>query len=410
MNGTVSAPSPGPVTDSAYAWRRLAWSVLIGIVSNASLWTSVALMPALQAEFGLGRTEAAYPYIAIMLGFLVGSPALGRWTDRAGITPVLIGAALLSSLGYLLGGWTEHFGLFLVTQLLVGIGTAVGFAPLAADLSHWFRRHRGLAMAIVSSSGYLSGIVWSAVIARVLSTGSWRDVHLMIGLALLVIVPLAFSLARRVPAEVLDQADRASADRARDVGISPTTIKWLLALAGIGCCIAMAMPQVHIVALCMDLGFTVQQGNSLLSLMLIGGVVSRLVSGLFVDRIGAVRILLIGSVLQMLALFLYIPFDGLASLSVVSLIFGLAQGGILPAYPLIVRDYLPARAAGAAIGTVATATQFGMAFGSWLSGFIHDQSGSYFLAFANGIAFNLMNILIVGLLLLRMARPPAVTA
>ena len=406
MTVAPETPSIGGVTDSAYAWRRLVFSMLIGTVSNASLWTSVALMPSLQAEFGLSRTEASLPYIAIMLGFLVGSPSLGRWTDRFGITPVLMGAALLGCLGYLLGGWTENFAVFLLSQLLVGIGTAVGFAPLAADLSHWFRRRRGLAMALVSSSGYLSGIVWSFVITDVLRQGTWRDVHLLIGLGLLSILPLAMLLRRRVPRHVLDEADRSSALKARDAGISPSVIKWLLAFAGVGCCIAMAMPQVHVVALCIDLGFTASQGNTLLSLMLIGGVVSRLVSGVIVDRVGPVRILLVGSVLQMLALALYIPFDGLTSLAVVSLVFGLAQGGILPSYPLIVREYLPARSAGAAIGFVATATQSGMAFGSWLSGWIYDQSGSYFLAFVNGIAFNLVNIVLIGLLLVRISRPP----
>lgn len=402
-----SSPGSAPLlTDSLYSWKRLVFSVLIGIFTNASLWTSVALMPSLQAGFELSRTQASYPYIAIMLGFLIGSPALGRWSDRFGIARVLVGAAIVSCFGYLLGGWTENFLVFLLSQVLVGLGTAVGFAPLTADISHWFRVRRGLAVAIVSSSGYMSGVFWTFVISDVLQDGTWRDVHLLIGLGLLAILPLSLLLRRRVPRQVLDDADRSSAKNARDAGISPTATKWLLAFAGVSCCIAMAMPQVHVVALCLDLGFSIAQGNELLSIMLIGGIVSRLVSGAIIDKIGAVRILLIGSVLQMLALFLYIPFDGFASLYTVSLVFGLAQGGILPSYPLIVREYLPARTAGATIGFVSTATQFGMAFGGWLSGWIYDQSGSYLLAFVNGIAFNLVNIVLIGLLLVRITVRP----
>lgn len=394
------------ITDSAYSWRRLVFSVLIGIVSNASLWTSVALMPSLQASFALTRMEASYPYIAIMFGFLLGSPVLGRWSDRHGISRVLIGASMVSCVGYILGGWTQNFMLFLLSQVLVGLGTSVGFAPLTADISHWFHRRRGLAVAIVSSSGYMSGVFWTTVIASILQDdGTWRDVHLMIGIGLLAIIPLSFLLRRRVPRHVLDEADRSSAQKVNDTGISPTAIKWILAIAGISCCIAMAMPQIHIVALCLDLGYSIAQGNELLSIMLVGGIVSRLISGVIIDKVGAVRILLLGSVLQMLALILYIPFDGWASLYVVSLVFGLAQGGILPAYPLIVREYLPARTAGATIGFVSTATQFGMASGGWLSGWIYDQTGSYFAAFLNGIGWNFINIVLVSLLLLNMKKP-----
>lgn len=398
--------APPPVTDSSYSWQRLACAMLIGIISNASLWTSVSLMPSLQGDFALTRTEASYPYIAIMLGFLIGSPALGRWSDRYGISRILLVASVVSSLAYVAGGLVHNFWLFLLTQVCVGLGTAAGFAPLSADISHWFRRRRGLAVAIVSSAGYLSGVFWTTVIADVLQEGTWRDVHMIIGTALLTIVPLSFLLRRRVPRHVLDEADRSAAQNAKDAGISPVAIKWILAIAGVSCCVAMAMPQVHIVALCLDLGYSIGRGNELLSMILLGGIVSRIVSGAIIDKVGGVRILLLGSVLQMLALCLYIPFDGLASLYVVSLIFGLAQGGILPSYPLIIREYLPARSAGAVIGFVSTATQFGMAFGGWLSGWIYDQTGSYFVAFVNGIGWNLVNITLIGLLLLRMMIPP----
>jgi MFS family permease len=411
MSPLQSGPAPATagapaVTDGSYSWRRLFYSVLIGIVSNASLWTSVTLMPSLQAEFALTRTEASYPYIAIMLGFLIGSPALGRWSDHYGITRVLFGASAVGSLAYVAGGLAHNIWLFLLSQIFVGLGTAVGFAPLTADISHWFRRRRGLAVAIVSSSGYLSGVFWTTVIADVLQDGSWRDVHMIIGAGLLAIIPLSLLLRRRVPVHLLDEADRHSAQNAKDAGISPVAIKWILAIAGVSCCIAMAIPQIHIVALCQDLGYTISQGSELLSMILLGGIVSRIVSGAMIDKVGPVRILLIGSVLQMLALCLYIPFDGLASLQAVSLIFGLAQGGILPSYPLIVREYLPARSAGTVIGFVSTATQFGMAFGGWLSGWIYDQTGSYFVAFVNGIGWNLVNITLISLLLLRIMSPP----
>jgi MFS family permease len=154
----------------------------------------------------------------------------------------------------------------------------------------------------------------------------------------------------------------------------------------------MSMPQVHLVAYCVDLGYGPAVGAEMLSLMLMGGVVSRLVSGLIADRLGGVRTLLIGSALQTLALILYLPAEGMTSLYLVSLIFGLSQGGIVPAYALIVRETMPAAEAGARVGTVIMATILGMALGGWMSGAVYDWTGSYTLAFVNGIAWNLLNL------------------
>ncbi len=214
-------------------------------------------------------------------------------------------------------------------------------------------------------------------------------------------IPLALLLRRQVPETATDVADAAARTRATATQLSPRALQGLLALAGLGCCMAMAMPQVHIVALCMDLGFGPAVGAEMLSLMLAGGVVSRLVSGVLADVLGGVRTLLIGSALQCVALFLYLPFDGLVSLYVVSLIFGLSQGGIVPSYAVIVRELLPAREAGARVGFVMMVTILGMALGGWVSGWIYDLTGSYQMAFLNGIAWNFLNIGIMLLILVR---------
>lgn len=156
----------------------------------------------------------------------------------------------------------------------------------------------------------------------------------------------------------------------------------------------MSMPQIHIVAYSGDLGYGAARGAEMLSLMLATGVVSRLISGLIADRIGGLGTLLLGSVLQCLAMILYLPFDGLVSLYLISALFGLSQGGIVPSYALIVREYYPAREAGARVSLVLMATVGGMALGGWMSGGIHDLTGSYTAAFINGIAFNLVNMAI----------------
>ena len=193
------------------------------------------------------------------------------------------------------------------------------------------------------------------------------------------------------------------------IALSARQLQRLILLAGLACCVAMSMPQVHIVAYSVDLGYGVARGAELLSIMLAGGIVSRIGFGFLADHIGGIRALLLGSVMQGLALFFYLPFDSLLALYIVSLVFGLAQGGIVPCYAVIVREYLPASDAAKWVGMAMMATVIGMALGGWLSGWIYDLTGSYMAAVVNGIAWNVRNIALVVFILSR-ARRPALSA
>ncbi|MCC6002291.1 MAG: MFS transporter [Pararhodobacter sp.] len=391
--------------DSRYAWGRLALSLVIATIGNVGMWSIIVVMPAVQEEFATGRGGASLPYTLTMLGFALGNLLIGQLVDRFGAARVLAAAALTSGAGYLLAAASPTIGLLALAQFIIGLGTAAFFGPLIADISLWFRRRRGIAVGIAASGNYLSGAIWPILLTGVLTGQGWRAVYLILAVVVAgAVVPLALTLRRRLPETSLGAAAQSSPFAPRAVPFSPRTLIWLLALAGVRCCVAMSMPQVHIVAYCVDLGYGPAVGAEMLSLMLLGGVVSRLVSGVIADRLGGVVTLLIGSVLQMLALMLYLPSDGLTSLYIVSLIFGLAQGGIVPAYAIIVREYLPAREAGARVGFVIMATILGMALGGWMSGVIHDLTGSYMLAFLNGIVWNALNIGVMLLILLR-SRP-----
>jgi MFS family permease len=244
------------------------------------------------------------------------------------------------------------------------------------------------------------------LLAGVLEDSGWRTVNLILAVTVAgTLLPLAALLRRRVPAEAQEHSARIAAQQARSIAFSPRMLTWLLAAAGLGCCMAMAMPQVHIVSFCADLGYGPAVGAEMLSLMLLGGVVSRIASGWVADRLGGVPTLLIGATLQCLALMLYLPFDSLVSLYVVSAIFGLSQGGLVPTYAIIVREYLPPREAGARVGLVLMATILGMALGGWMSGLIRDLTGDYHWAFVNGIAWNLLTIGVMIVLLWRSGDP-----
>ncbi|MGO4666303.1 MFS transporter [Bosea sp. 2RAB26] len=392
--------------DSSYAWLRLAMALLVGTVACVGTWSVVVVLPSVQAEFGTARAGASLPYTAVMLGFGVGNILMGRIADRYGIVvPIVMGGVFLGA-GYVLAGLAGTLWQFALAHgLLIGIGGAAGFSPLIADLSHWFRKHRGLAVVFGASGSYLAGVIWPQVITWGLQNHGWRATHIGIGLtALVVLVPLSLFFRRRPAAETLAAAEASSAGARGDLGLSANQLQLLLSVAGFACCVAMAMPQVHIVAYCGDLGYGVARGAEMLSLMLLLGIVSRIGSGFVSDRIGGAATLALGSVMQGVALFLYLFFDGLTSLYIVTGIFGLFQGGIVPMYAVIIREYLPAKEAGVRIGIVMSATILGMAFGGYISGLIYDLFASYRVAFLNGLAWNLINLALVSWLMLR-ARP-----
>jgi MFS family permease len=392
--------------DSTYAWVRLSVALVLGTVGSVGMWSYVVALPAVQADFGILRNAASLPYTLAMIGFAFGGVLMGRLADRFGIVwPAITGASLLG-LGYLASGYAPNVWMLAIAHGVIGVGTSATFGPIVADMSHWFKKRRGVAIGIASCGNYLSGAIWPPLIQHFIASDGWRATHIGVGVFCIIsMVPLALLLRRPSPIEPAMPA-RAAAGRGT-LGLKPNTLQALLAVAGIGCCVAMAMPQVHIVAYCADLGYGVARGAEMLALMLALGLISRVLAGSIADRIGGLGALLIGSVLQAFALLLYLGFNGLTSLYVVSALFGLFQGGIIPMYAVIVREYFSAQDAGTRVGIALMFALFGMALGGWMSGAIFDLTGSYRAAFANGFLWNLLNIAIIGWLLVRSRTRPA---
>ena len=404
---TDHADSRSNPIDGSAAWLRLTVAVLMSTIGGVGMWSYMVALPAIQADFGIGRGEASLPFTLAMIGFACGGVLMGRLADRFGIAvPLAIGIACLT-LGYLAVGLALSLWQVALAHLLIGTGCSASFGPLMADISHWFVRRRGIAVAVAASGNYLAGTIWPPLVQHFIASDGWRATHTGIGLFLAVaMTPLVFLMRKKIEHQH-EGATATAARRQAEAPFSPMTLQVLLCIAGVCCCVAMSMPQVHIVAYCGDLGYGVARGAEMLSLMLGFGIVSRVASGFIADRIGGVRTLLLGSVLQGAALFMYLWFDGLFSLYVISALFGLFQGGIVPSYAIIVREYFSPKEAGTRVGLVLMATLLGMALGGWMSGAIFDLTGSYQAAFLNGLGWNLVNVTIMTWLLLRSRRAPA---
>jgi len=401
-----SADAP-QVIDSPAAWLRLGVAIVLSTIGGVGMWSIMVALPAIQAEFGVTRADATLPFTMVMLGFGAGGILMGRLADRFGIAVPLGVGTLGMATGYFAAGSSLSLWQVALAHGLIGIGCSTTFGPLMADISHWFLRRRGIAVALAAVGNYVAGTIWPPVVQHFIAVSGWRATHIGIGLFCLVaMLPLVFALRRRIEDHHSEAAGAEAARRQAEAPFSPLTLQVLWCIASVACCVAMAMPQVHIVAYCGDLGYGVARGAEMLSLMLGCGIISRIASGFIADRIGGVRTLLLGSVLQGVALFLYLWFDGLISLYVISALFGLFQGGIVPSYAIIVREYFAPREAGTRVGVVLMASLIGMAMGGWLSGLIFDLTGSYRVAFVNGLAWNLLNISIMTWLLQRSRRRP----
>ncbi len=395
-NAPGGRSSPEQV-DSGYSWWRLFVSLMLSTIGGIGLWSVVVSLPTIQSDFGVLRGAASLPYTMTMLGIALGGILMGRLADRVGIVPPLILGTLAIGGGFILTSVTRSLWEFILVQgLVIGlVGTSATFGPLMADISHWFRRRRGIAVAICASGNYLAGALWPPVLQYGIANYGWRQTNVYIGLfCLATMLPLVLLLRRRSPIEAGPATGMHMSGGGVQALASPAHLQTLLIIAGLSCCIAMSMPQVHIVAYCADLGFGTARGAEMLSIMLGLGVVSRIASGWIADRIGGVKTLLLGSALQCLALILYLPFDGMMSLYIVSALFGLSQGGIVPSYAIIVREKFPASQAGTRVGLVIMSTIVGMALGGWLTGVIYDITGSYQLGFVHGIAWNVLNLAI----------------
>ena len=358
------------------------------------MWSVVVVMPAIESDFNIDRGKASLLYATTMVGFGLGNFLIGKIIDKYGLKLPIIVATITLVLSYLIGTISSEFWHLLILQIFMGTAAATFFGPSMADIGNFFEKRRGLAVAIIASANYVAGAFWPLIISYFLETMTWKDVYLYIALiCITIMIPISFFLKNNISQN--EANSNVEASNSKLTNLSPSTLQTLLILAGVGCCLAMAMPQVHIVALCVERGFGLSIGAEILAVMLFSGMISRVGFGFLSDKIGPVYTLFIGSLLQMISLVFFLPFDSQLSLYIVSLMFGLSQGGIVPAYAMIVRKYLPLKEVGERVGLVIMATIVGMGLGGWMSGEIFDITQSYKLAFVNGIFWNLTNLLIV---------------
>jgi MFS family permease len=392
-----------PSIETKTSWVVAALSLVILGVSFGAFWIAVVALKPIAAEMGGARSVPAFASALAWFGAGLGGIGMGWLADRHGVRlTVMIGATAIA-LGLAISSLGQTWQLYLGHGLFMGLlGNSGLNAPLYVYVSRWFDRRRGSALALIASGQYISGALWPPVFESAIAAYGWRAT--MLGFALFelaVILPIAALVLKRPPEVIAPASASGEAARRQVLGLPPNLVFAMLAVAAFCCCMPMSMPQTHLVALCSDLGIKPTHGAAMLSLLLGTAFVSRQIWGLISDRIGGLTTVLIGSAWQFFSLIALALTQDEIGLFTVTAIFGLGFAGIIPAYVLVVRELFPAREAGWRVPTLLCLSGFGMASGGWVAGLLYDHFGYYAPAFAAGLIFNFVNLVLVGTLVAR---------
>jgi MFS family permease len=394
--------------ESRASWAAASITLLILSISyGAPLIVVVGLKP-IAASLDTDRSVVALAASLVWVGTGLGGILMGRLADRVGMRLVAAFGALMTALGLAVSAIGETWALFVGGAVLIGLlGNSAHYPPLVTYISRWFDRRRGTAVALISSGQYIAGVLWPTIFEQGMTRFGWQTT--MLGFALVValaIVPLTFFLYSPPPPNITEPAEGVGFHRPRALGLPANLVHTLICAAAFLCCVPMAMPAGHLVALCSDLGIAAGRGAAMLSVLLGCAFVSRMFWGWVADRIGGLGAVLAGSACQAVAIAAFAVTQDEAGLFAVSAAYGLGFSGIIPAYVVAIREHFPSAEASWRVPTMFFAGMSGMAFGGWFAGALYDHFGFYAPAFAAGALFNLVNLALIGFLVVRQARRP----
>ena len=407
MNDAAADRSAHPDSIESRASWKAAWTTLaiLSISFGSPLLIVVGMKP-MQEALGTERSVLALAGALVWIGTGAGGVLMGWLADRIGVrTTVALSAGMMAA-GLALSSLGPIWALYIGQGLMVGLlGNGGIYAPMLVNVSRWFDRRRGTAIALISSGQYVAGVVWPALFERGIAELGWQAV--MRGYAVIVLVTIlpATLLLKPAPMAAVPTHGRAATKSStRVAGLHPNVAQALICLAGFCCCIPMAIPSAHLVAFCSGIGISPTHSAIMLSVMLASAFVARQAWGALADRIGGLRTVMVGSAFQAVAISAFLLTQDEVGLFMIAAAFGFGFSGIIPAYSVAIRDLYPAAEASWRIPLVLFTAMGGMAVGSWLAGLIYDHFGYYAPAFGTGVVFNIANLAIVGFLILRLTR------
>jgi len=402
--GGMTAKELGRVVEGRGAWIAASVSVVLLSISYGSPLLIVIGLKSIAADLETQRQVVSLAAALTWVGTGLGGIFMGWLADRIGVRRIVMFGSTMIAAGLAVSASGNIWALYLGHGVLLGfLGNGAMFPPLLVYVSRWFDRRRGTALALISSGQYISGMLWPSVFEHAMARWGWQATMIAYGIfAVLAIPPIAAIFLHPAP-EPSHESGMAAGRRPGDavLGLPPNLVLGILAFAGFCCCVPMALPQSHLVAFCTDVGVPAATSAVILSVMQACAFCSRQFWGWLADRVGGLITLICGSACQALAIGAFLLTQSEVGLFTVSAIYGLGFSGIVPAYVLVVRELYPSSEASWRVPTVLFVSMGGMAFGSWFAGALYDHFGYYAPAFTVGVAFNIVNLMLIGFLLAR---------
>ena len=392
-----------PSIETRASWITASLSLVVLGVAFGAPWISVVALKPIAAEMGGARSVPAFATALAWFGAGLGGIAMGWLSDRYGVRWTVMFGSVMIAIGLAISSLGQTWELYVGHGLFMGLlGNSGLNAPLYVYVSRWFDRRRGSALALIASGQYISGAIWPPIFENAIATYGWRETMLVFGLfQVIVVLPIAIFVLKRPPEVAVAPSTHVDAAKPTVLGWPPNLVFAMMCVASFCCCMPMAMPQSHLVALCSDLGIKPTHGAIMLSMLLLTAFFSRQMWGWISDRIGGLTTVLIGSAWQFLSIAALAVTQDEIGLFTVTAAFGLGFSGIIPAYVLALRELFPSHEAGWRVPILLCLTAFGMASGGWFAGLLYDYFGYYAPAFGAGLIFNAVNLLLIGTLVLR---------
>jgi MFS family permease len=365
-----------------YGWVIVGVGIIVTCIGMGSMMSLGVYLQPMAQDMGWTRTGISFTAVLAFLAMGFGSFLWGALSDRFGTRLVVLAGGVILGVGLISASQAATLWQFqMLFGVLVGLAAGSFYTPLTASVTRWFTVNRSLAVALVSSGMGLGSLLVAPLSRWIITNYGWRSAMLTLGaLALALIVPAAL-LVRRPPVATPAgaAADRGESGRDFTLGEVIRTPQFAaISLTFFCCCAAHSGPIFHMVSYAIDCGIPSMAAATVFGTTGLASLSGRVVCGLIADRVGAKQTLVTGLAVQALAVSLYIVTKGTVGFYALAALFGLAFGGVMPLYAILVREYFGAKVMGSAFGAAAMISTLGMALGPWAGGWLFDTFGSYF--------------------------------
>ena len=396
----------GNTVKAQYSWVIVFVTFILSGLCFGGVGLVAGLLKPIAGELGLPRGDISMAYTVATVATAFAGVAFGRVADLYGVRVLVVLGSITIALSLMaVSQISAQWHLYAAYAMFGALGFGAIAIPMTATVTNWFTERRGIALGIATAGGAIGQGVIPYIATTIAVHVGWRDAYLIIGVAYLVIgLPLALLVRNPPKSEKPAVPASTPAGRQQSAAIGAREAVAWICTAVIFCCMCMAVPIMHVVALANDSGLSTEQSVRILAIVMLSGAAGRVIVGRFADRIGPLNTYILAAVGQTMTVFWFTQITEPIGLYVLGVVFGITFGGIMTSFLLTIRGLVPARIAATSISIVLLFGWAGMGFGAYMGGVLFDWTGSYATSFGVAAISGTINITILLLLAVRLRR------